>query len=67
MRSGMLKKLCNLTKAGALVGVAVLLSSCTPKPKEHVTITYNFPDDSTDRRALVRGITLESGKAPLLC
>jgi multiple sugar transport system substrate-binding protein len=52
----MLKKLRGLIKAGALVGVAVLLTSCTPKPKEHVSITYNFPDDSTDRRALVREV-----------
>ncbi|MSR64273.1 MAG: extracellular solute-binding protein [Verrucomicrobiae bacterium] len=56
MRNGMLKKLRKLTKTGALVGVAVLITSCTPKPKEHVTITYNFPDDSTDRHALVREV-----------
>src|ERR1043166_2631332 len=56
MRSGMLKKLCKFTKAGALIGVAVLLASCTPKPKEHVSFTYNLPEDSTDRRALVREV-----------
>jgi len=56
MQSGMLNKLRKAAKRVGVMAVTLVLTSCSPAPKEHVTLKYQVATDSKEQLATVREI-----------
>ena len=56
MRTGRLKRLCRIAQISGCAAAAILLLSCSSKPKEHVTLVFQAGPLAGDQQAIVREI-----------